>query len=33
VIYHGLLSIGVMLSNPLGPDLIDFPGSFYQVSQ
>jgi hypothetical protein len=30
VIYHGLLSIGVMLSNPLGTDLIDFPGSFYQ---
>ena len=30
VIYHGLLSIGVMLANPLGTDLIDFPGSFYQ---
>ena len=30
IIYHGLLSIGVMLSNPLGTDLIDFPGSFYQ---
>ena len=30
IIYHGLLSIGVMLSNPLSTDLIDFPGSFYQ---
>ena len=30
IIYHGLLSIGVMLSNPLGTDIIDFPGSFYQ---
>jgi len=30
VIYHGLLSIGVMLANPLGSDFIDFPGSFYQ---
>ena len=30
VIYHGLLSIGVMIANPLGTDLIDFPGSFYQ---
>ena len=30
VIYHGLLSTGVMLSNPLGTDVIDFPGSFYQ---
>ena len=30
VIYHGLLSIGVMISNPLGTELVDFPGSFYQ---
>lgn len=30
VIYHGLLSIGVMLANPLGTEFIDFPGSFYQ---
>jgi hypothetical protein len=30
IIYHGLLSIGIMLSTPLGPDFIDFPGSFYQ---
>lgn len=30
VIYHGLLSIGVMLANPLGTECIDFPGSFYQ---
>jgi hypothetical protein len=30
IIYHGLLSIGVQLSNPLGVDLINFPGSFYQ---
>jgi len=29
-IYHGLLSVGVMLSNPLGTHFIDFPGSFYQ---
>ena len=26
-IYHGLLSIGVMLTNPLGSHFIDFPGS------
>ena len=26
----GLLSVGVMLSNPLGSHFIDFPGSFYQ---
>ena len=29
-IYHGLLSVGTMLSNPLGSHFIDFPGSFYQ---
>eukprot|EP00308_Calcidiscus_leptoporus_P008578 CAMPEP_0119361346 /NCGR_PEP_ID=MMETSP1334-20130426/8675_1 /TAXON_ID=127549 /ORGANISM="Calcidiscus leptoporus, Strain RCC1130" /LENGTH=460 /DNA_ID=CAMNT_0007376333 /DNA_START=51 /DNA_END=1433 /DNA_ORIENTATION=- len=30
IIYSGLLFIGTMLSNPLGKDYIDFPGSFYQ---
>mmetsp|Transcript_5248 Transcript_5248/g.8804 ORF Transcript_5248/g.8804 Transcript_5248/m.8804 type:complete len:324 (+) Transcript_5248:2-973(+) len=30
IIYHGLLSIGVMLDNTLGADFIDFPGSWYQ---
>ena len=30
LIYSGLLSIGIMLVNPLGSDFIDFPGSFYQ---
>ena len=30
IIYHGLLSIGVMLANPLGTDFINFPGSWYQ---
>ena len=29
-IYHGLLSVGTMLSNPLGSHFSDFPGSFYQ---
>jgi len=30
IIYNGLFSIGVMLSNPLGKDFINFAGSFYQ---
>ena len=29
-IYHGLLSVGVMLSNPPRTHFIDLPGSFYQ---
>ena len=30
LIYYGLLSIGIMVANPLGTDFIDFPGSYYQ---
>lgn len=29
IIYHGLLSIGIMVSNPLGEHFIDLPGNFY----
>ncbi|KAL1522857.1 hypothetical protein AB1Y20_017824 [Prymnesium parvum] len=29
IIYHGLLSIGIMVSNPLGEHFIDLPGQFY----
>jgi hypothetical protein len=29
ILYHGLLSIGIMVSNPLGPHFIDLPGEFY----
>ncbi|KAL3916691.1 MAG: hypothetical protein SGPRY_006711 [Prymnesium sp.] len=29
IIYHGLLSIGIMVSNPLDRHFIDFPGQFY----
>jgi len=30
VMFHGLLSVGIMLDNTLGTDFIDFPGTFYQ---
>ena len=32
MITSGLLTIGIMLNNPLGTAFINFPGSFYQVS-